>query len=179
MPPAESLGPISLALAIAVGLIAAALGLRQWSEWNHRAPALVDEDRGYFYWQDLRRGIGVIVMVILAVGVGLGARLKPFVVDPSYEPQVVSAVRVLAGSRVEPLIARHANPLFIRVWLCLITLILVLLALALWDSMATRRYARRQRQSLVRERNEMLRDTLLQSGTDRDWLPDDPEQDES
>ena len=51
---------------------------------------------------------------------------------------------------VPPVVARRANPLFLKLWLAVFVLVLVLLALALMDWVATRLYARRQRRALAR-----------------------------
>jgi protein-S-isoprenylcysteine O-methyltransferase Ste14 len=125
----------SLFISLGVTLVAFFLGLRQWYERQSRETDLSEFDRGYFARQDLRRAIGVVVMVLLAVGMWVGARL-------------------------EPTTDRRANLGFVGVWLAVIGLIIVLLALALTDWWATRRYARRMRRSIARERVELLREAL-------------------
>ena len=97
-------------------MIAIFLGLRQWYESRAREPILSDLDRGYFFRQDLRRGLGVGIMLILALGIWIGAR-------------------------IEPRVAGKANLAFVQVWFVVIVLILILLAVALLDWLDTRLYA--------------------------------------
>ncbi len=66
--------------------------------------------------QDLRRGLGVGIMLILALGIWIGAR-------------------------IEPRVAGKANLAFVQAWLVITVLILILLAVALLDWLETRLYA--------------------------------------
>ena len=138
----DDLASSSLLISSGITLIAAFLGLRQWYEWRAREPDLSDRDRGYFFRQDVRRGLGVAVMLILAAG-------------------------LYFGSRIPPRVAGHANLIFVQVWLVISTLIIVMLGLALLDWISTRLYARRQHRSLASERRRILRETLRKKQVDR------------
>jgi hypothetical protein len=131
----DDLASSSLLISSGITLIAVFLGLRQWYEWRARDSDLPDHDRGYFFRQDVRRGLGVAVMLILAVGLSV-------------------------GSRIPPRVAGNANLTFIHVWLAVISLIVVMLGLALLDWISTRLYARRQHRQLASERRKILRETL-------------------
>jgi uncharacterized membrane protein len=148
MPFADDLGATSLMTSLGVTLIAVFLGLRQWYERQAREPVLSSDDRGYFARQDLRRACGVVVLVIIAVGLSVGARV----------PHKM-------GGKV--------NLLFVEIWLVVFILILVLLSLALVDWIATRDYARRHRRAIARERIEMLRETLADADASSPDGPDD------
>jgi hypothetical protein len=157
---ANNLALPSLVLAIAVGGIAVSLALHQWSQWRARDADLVKAERIYFFRQDLRRAVGVLLMSIIAAGIFVGSRIPPLLTDFPYDLDVRQSVRVIGGSWVETWIAGHANPQFVTIWLVVIVLLVTLLALALFDWLATRRYVHRQRQSLARERLEVLRETF-------------------
>src|SRR5437764_11649933 len=100
----DKLASTSLGLSIAIASIAVILGVRQWSERRGRDGDLTDADRSYFAWQDLRRGIGVAVLLILAVGVLVGSRIEPLARVLRLESQTRQALRVLAASWVVPLL---------------------------------------------------------------------------
>jgi hypothetical protein len=138
----DDLASSSLLISSGIALIAIFLGLRQWYEWRARGGDLSDDERGYFFRQDVRRGLGVAVMLILAAG-------------------------LYFGSRIPPKVAGHANLTFVRVWLAVITLIVVMLGLALLDWISTRLYANRQFRSLASERRRILRETLRKKHVDR------------
>jgi hypothetical protein len=138
----DDLASSSLLISSGITLIAAFLGLRQWYEWRAREPDLSDRDRRYFFRQDVRRGLGVAVMLILAAG-------------------------LYFGSRIPPRVAGHANLTFVQVWLAIVSLIIVMLGLALLDWIATRLYARRQQRSLATERLRILREMLRKKHVDR------------
>jgi hypothetical protein len=174
----DRLAATGLLVSTAIALIAGGLGLLQWVERARRAIDLSDDDRIYFFWQDLRRGLGVVLMLIAALGVGIGSRLEPFVTDSQYPAQVVPSLRFLAGSWIEPFLGLQANLPFLAVWFAVIVLVLVLLALALLDWKATRRYARRHRQSMARERSELLRETFWQGDARHNGSTFEPQSDE-
>jgi hypothetical protein len=135
MPPAiaPTTATVSLALAIGVTVVAGLLALRQRHERRQREPLLSDDDARHFARQDIRRAVVGVVMVLLALGVAVGAR-------------------------VEPKLAGRTNAWFLAVWLAVFTLLLVLLWLALLDWVATWAYARRHRRALARERREFFRE---------------------
>ena len=153
MPIAQDLASSGALMSCGITLIALFLGLRQWYESRARGPNLSDLDRGYFSRQDLRRWLGVVIMLVLALGIWIGAK-------------------------TEPKIAGKANVAFVRVWLAVIVLILVLLALALFDWLATRVYARRLRRSLARERVELLREVFGKSASPDDDPSAEPDEDD-
>jgi hypothetical protein len=130
----DDLASHSLVMSIGIAMIALFLGLQQWYLWRARATDLSALDRRYFLRQDLRRGLGVAILLLLALGIS-------------------------AGSRVKPKVAGHVNLFFLEIWLAVVVLVLALLALAFWDWLAIRSYASRQRQSMVRERLELLDET--------------------
>jgi hypothetical protein len=135
MAPAPDQASSSLLISSGITLIATFLGLRQWYERRARETDLSDLDRGYFVRQDLRRSLGVAVMLILALG-------------------------LYVGSRLPPKVGGAASLVFVEVWLAISGLIVVMLVLALVDWIATRVYARRQRRYLAAERLRLLREAI-------------------
>jgi magnesium-transporting ATPase (P-type) len=142
MPIADDLASNSLLISSGVAMIAVFLGLRQWYEWRARETELSDLDHRYFARQDVRRGLGVAVMLIIAMG-------------------------LYFGSRMPPKVAGHANLTFVLVWLAIIGLIIVMLLLAFLDWLSTRLYARRHSRSMARQRLQLLRETLRKTRGDR------------
>jgi hypothetical protein len=132
MPQAEDIPSASLGLAAGLCLIALFLGLREWYERKARKPELSPADDRHFTHQDLRRRLGVGVLLAIAV-------------------------LALAGSRIEPRAVGRQNVLFVALWFLVLTLIMVLLGLALADLLATRAYARRHRREMLRESIEAIR----------------------
>ncbi len=149
MPRADDIPSASVGLAAGLCLIALFLGLREWYERNARDPDLSPADTRHFRHQDLRRRLGVGVLLAIAV-------------------------LALAGSRVEPRAAGRANVLFVALWFLVMTLILVLLGLALADLLATRAYALRHRRQMLRESIEALRRQVRQAATRSRRETDDP-----
>jgi len=135
---ADDLASASLTMSIGITLIAAFLGLRQWYEKQARESDLTDLDRRYFSRQDVRRGLGVAVMLLIAVGISIGAR-------------------------IEPRVNGRANLTCFFVWLGVIGLLVVMIILAGLDWLATRLYARRLRRSMARERIKLLHDVIRES----------------
>jgi hypothetical protein len=111
--------------------LALGFGVWQWLERHRRAPDLPDADRHHFARQDARRLSGSMLMLAIAFGMALGLGLNP-----------------RAG--------RADARLFGIVWLSVFVLLCVLLALAMFDWIATRRYASRHRRALLRERVNAL-----------------------
>jgi NhaP-type Na+/H+ or K+/H+ antiporter len=138
----QDLASASLLLSSGITLIAAFLGLRQWYERRARSDDLSDRDRGYFFRQDLRRGIGVGVMLLLAAG-------------------------LYFGSRVPPQVGGKANATFLEIWLAISGLIVVMLVLALIDWISTRLYARRHQRALLSERRKLLGQAFGKKPNDR------------
>ena len=97
-----------------------------------RDPEPTPADDQHFRRQDQRRAFGSAVMFVLAVA-------------------------LVAGSRLPHLVAGRSNPPFLFVWLGVFLLVFVLLMLALIDLLATRRYARRHRHAMLRERLNLFR----------------------
>jgi hypothetical protein len=129
----------SLALAAGIVLIAVFLGLRQWYEWRARDTELSEADQSYFVRQDRRRYLGVALLLIIALAIAV-------------------------GSRMQPKVAGRVNAIYFDIWLAVLVLVLVLLALALSDWRAIRTYASRQRESITRERLDLLADSYRQTG---------------
>jgi len=151
MPNADDLASTSLMISLGIVLIAAFLGLRQWYEQQARESDLSDLDRDHFTRQDMRRGLGVALMVILAAGLSI-------------------------GSRIAPRVNEHANLTFVEFWLGEIGLLFVLVTMAGLDLLATRRYARRLRRSIARERIRLLREAIRESGLRHSDPPGESEQ---
>jgi len=122
-----------LYLSLGIAMIAVFLGLSQWYERRGRDPELPEKDRSHFRRQDLRRMAGVVLLILLAV-------------------------EIWAGSRIPHRIARRPNPIFVFIWLTVGIELIFLLALAMIDLLSTRRYARRQRRSMLLERLKLIRD---------------------
>ena len=79
----------------------------------------------------------------------------------------------VSGAWVENWVGGHANPLFLAIWLAVIILLVILLALAFFDWLATRRYAHRQRSSIA-QRLEILRETFRRRDALRNGHPPEP-----
>lgn len=127
MPPHDdATAPVSLILAGLVFCSAVFLGYRQYREARHRPPALLPRDEKYFALQDLRRAIGTIVLLILSLALAVGGQMP---------------------TRING----KANLKFIQIWSGVAFLLVALLGLAALDMLATRIYARRQRQQIVDE----------------------------
>jgi hypothetical protein len=140
MPNADDLASSSMTLSFAITMIAAYLGLRQWYERQAREEDLCDTDRQYLVRQDIRRGLGVAVMLLLAAGISLGCR-------------------------IEPRVNGQANLLYFEVWLGVIGLLVTMVALAGLDWIATSRYARLKRADIARERIKLLHDVIRASAS--------------
>jgi hypothetical protein len=125
----------------------------------------------------LRRWLGVLLLLILAIGVLVGSRIEPVTVPWDVLYGVVAGGGVLVDSGIAFPVYWRVNLQFVQVWLVVNALIFVLLGLALFDWRATRRYAQRHRQSMARERIEILRKTLQQSDPRRNGHPREPDQD--
>ena len=122
--------------------VAAFLGLWQWYDKRARRADADATDRLFFKRQDVRRSIGIGMMLLLAIAI--------FLVDP---PETSRSPRSLWQ------LAQLANLSF------LIVLILGLLALALIDALATLRYARRQRRELSQEHAKLMLEVILRTGS--------------
>jgi hypothetical protein len=129
MPPAQAAdatGPISLVLACLVLSAACFLAWKQRRDIRARPADLSPLDRNHFARQDLRRAVGTIVLVLLAVAIGFGGQM----------PHQVNG---------------RANLKFIQIWAGVAFLIAVLLVLALLDWISTSLYFKRHRQILTHE----------------------------
>jgi len=135
---AENLAADSVAMSLGIALVAVYLGLRQWYERKAREPDLSDADREYLSRQDVRRALGVAIMLILAAGISI-------------------------GSRIEPRVNGRANLAYLEVWIGVIGLLIAMVALAGLDWLATSRYARRQRRFIAEERMKLLHDAIRES----------------
>ncbi|APW60326.1 hypothetical protein [Paludisphaera borealis] len=155
MPGATDFQEACRALALGVTMIAAFLGLRQWYERKGRGDLASPEEAGFFRRQDVRRWLGVGVMLALAV-------------------------EVYIGSWVEPRVGGRGNPRFVVVWLVVLSLIIVMLGLALADWLATRAYAARQRKAIFREQLDELRQEIQRRVAERggDSPPELPSEDD-
>ena len=123
----------SVVLSSSVVLVAAFLGWREWSDRRDRAVDLSPEDARHFGHRDTRRTLGIVVMVVLAIG-------------------------LVVGSRVPHKVGDQTNPQFLWIWLGVFLLILFLLSLTMIDWIALRVFARRHRNEILRERLEILQE---------------------
>ncbi len=133
-------------LATGASLVAMFLGLWQLFEKRARSADMEPADRAFFWRQDLRRWVGIGMMFLLAVG-------------------------IFSAGRWDAANAADSGRDLVRVLTVfgLIVLILGLLALALFDAMATFRYARRQSRDLAREHAAIMRELIRHAGgADRD-----------
>jgi hypothetical protein len=131
-------------LALSLGVAGVAVGLVIWQvlERRWRPEGLADDDVKHFAYQDLRRGLVAAVMLLLAAGVYVGARLEPGV-------------------------AGRPNPRYVGTWVGVLALVVLLLVLAMLDWSATRRYAARHRLAIAREGLEILRDEMRRRAAER------------
>jgi hypothetical protein len=122
---------------LALGMVVVVVGLLAWQmlDIRRREPDLSEEDRYHFRRQDVRRGVVAVVMLALAAGIYLG----------SHTPHRLHG---------------RPNPLYLEIWVVVFGLLILLLALALIDWLATRRYARRHRSAIVREGLSILREEM-------------------
>jgi hypothetical protein len=129
-------------------LVTLFLALWQWFDRRSRDPDQNDEDRDFFHRQDRRRHAGVALMVALALAIPAHSLL----------------LSVLPGNsilRYSP----WSGLIFAVIWLVVCVLVVFLLVLALFDLLATRRYARRHRRALAHERSKLMLDILHRSGS--------------
>jgi hypothetical protein len=151
MPPAHDVPSASLGLALGVSLIALFLGLRQWYERRARSHDLSDADRSHFARQDARRNLGVVILFAIAA-------------------------IVVVTTRLAPKVEGKDNPAFAELWLIVLALIVVLLALALLDWLATRVYYRRHRREMIRESFRGIRQEARRSAPENGEHPQGPQE---
>lgn len=125
----------------AAGILLVALFLGLWQKFDQRSrdadPS--PRDRDFFRRQDRRRYVGIAVMVSLGIAIYL---LTPVLNQPK------------------------GNELWLIGLLSLVSvLIVVLLALAVLDWLATRRYARRHRRALNHERSKLMLEMIHRAGS--------------
>jgi hypothetical protein len=132
MPVRDPTGP-GLALVGALIVLAVGFAALQWRERRHRPADQSPADTAYFARKDAGRLGGSLLMLLVAVAMAVGLRVDP--------RAGVTQRRVWAVS-----------------WLVVMALVLVLLAIALWDWVALRHYARRVRRSLDLERRQAAAD---------------------
>ena len=126
-------------MVLAAGVLAVALALIVWHRVEARAPLplLSKEDEVHFARQGVRRRVVAGVMLVLSA-------------------------LIFVGSRMDHRRNGGPNPVFIVVWLVVFGLVLVLLVLAGVDWLATRRFARRSRGTIVREGMALLREEMME-----------------
>jgi hypothetical protein len=129
----KDIATASLLLSSFVLVVAALLGWREWVDRRDRSMELSPEDARHFGHQDRRRTVGLVVLVLLAIG-------------------------LLIGSRVPHKLGNHSNPVFLGIWFAVFLLIFILLALAMIDWVALRIFARRHRGQILRERIAILQE---------------------
>lgn len=125
------------ALAGVLAVLALAFAVAQLRDRRRRRGGLGAADAAYFARQDARRLAGSLVMALLAAGMAAGLAIDP---------------------RAGPADRRA----WAATWVGVMILVLALLALALWDWFALRRYAGRARRELLRERLAATREALDQ-----------------
>jgi hypothetical protein len=116
-------------LLLSLGLLALAafFAVRQRAEKLARADDLSGEDARYFARKDKRRYSNSAVMGLIAVGIA-------------------------AGTLIDPRESHVHRRVFAGIWLAVLSLVLVLVAMAIVDAFATYAYAVRHRQALADER---------------------------
>jgi hypothetical protein len=171
MPKTDSLAWTSLALSAVIVLCALLLGIRQWWEHRTRDTGLAEPERTYFFRQDFRRAVGIILMGMLALGVYVGSRLPTFVTEP--RPPAEHSVDPAVGAAIPPAVGVHPSRRFLAVWLAVFAIIVLLLGLAMIDWISTRRYARRQRRAMSLERLDILRETFRRPDPAQNGPPDE------
>jgi hypothetical protein len=124
--------------ALGILLVAIFLGLWQWFDRRSRDPHPDPKDLAFFQRQDQTRYIGVAVMVAVAL----------FLIVGSSHALELYSTKLLA-----------------LVWLIVCVLIVLLLALAVFDGIATHRYARRQHKALAQERAKLMLEALGRTGS--------------
>jgi undecaprenyl pyrophosphate phosphatase UppP len=134
MPLINDVTPQIWAAAIGILVVAVFLGLWQWFDRRSRDPHTSSEDLDFFRRQDRRRYGGVAVMVAVAL------------------------LFIVGSSRT---LDRVFGPKLLGVWVVVCVLIVVLLALALVDALATQKYARRQLKSLAQERTKLMLEAIV------------------
>jgi hypothetical protein len=122
-------------LALAVAGLALWFAGHQWAERRRRPLDLSAEDTAYFRGKDHRRLAGSVLMGTIAVAMAVGLWIDP--------RSGAEAARTWVAS-----------------WSTVLSLLLVLLVLALWDWLALHAYARRHRSALLREREVLMNDLL-------------------
>jgi hypothetical protein len=129
----ETLSVSTASVALAIGVFSIAVGLLFWLrfERSRRGLDLSDADQKHFSRQDVRRNAGIAILLLVAQGIA---------VSPQIDRQV--------GGR--------PGVLFLLMWLLIFLLIFALLALAFVDMLATRKYANRHRDAILRERSDLL-----------------------
>jgi protein-S-isoprenylcysteine O-methyltransferase Ste14 len=132
MPFAYQAETVSPALSGTVILIAVGLAIWQERDRRSRDRELSPADARHFKHQDVRRWLVVATLILVAVGIGVGSQLHP---------------RTAVGP----------NLWFVRTWLVVCLGVLLLIGLALADWIATSRYARRHRRTLLREGVDILK----------------------
>ncbi len=129
----DELSVTTASMALAVGIFSVAVGLLLWLrlERSNRGENLSEADLKYFARQDVRRNLGLGILLLLAQG---------FAISPQVERRV----------------AGRPSLLFLAMWLVIFALVLFLLTLAFLDMMATRVYAKRHREAILRERRALV-----------------------
>lgn len=125
----------SLILSVAVSTVSTLLLVWLWLDRRNREAQLSKDDELHFSLQDTRRTVVAGIMFVLAAG-------------------------LYAGARIDPRINGQPNVRFVELWLGIAMLVVLLLVLAMFDWVATQRYARRHRRAIVREGLEILRDEM-------------------
>lgn len=129
----ENLSVTTASLALAFGISVVALGLVLWLrlERSMRGDEMSEADRIHFSRQDMRRNVGLAILFVLAQGIAI-------------------------SPRVDQRVGGRPNIVFLLMWLAIFVLLLVLLLLAFLDLAATRLYAKRHRDAILRERTDLL-----------------------
>jgi hypothetical protein len=167
----HSLHWISLAMAVGVAAVAATLAMGVWWERRTREPGLPDSERKYFLIRDLRRGLGIVLLAMIAPGLYVGSRLPTYVAESgAIHPD--GPAESAAGPLVTTALEAHPNRLFLAVWMGVFGSIVLLLGLAMIDWIATRRYAQRHRREMNRERLDLLREALRHAHSAENDLAD-------
>lgn len=140
----EDLSVTTASISLAVGVFSVSVALLFWLRFEraNRDEDLSDADRLYYGRQDRRRNAGLAILLLLAQGIAISPQID----------------RRVAG---------RPSLLFLAMWLFLFLLILVLLGIAFFDMIATRAYAKRHRDEILRARNELFSQIERMARSDR------------
>ena len=147
---------MTLGIAIALIILAVAAYFI-WMQWRtlhvvRTDPKMPADQRRYLVRQCMRRLFGSIVLILLAALL-MGSLFLPY--NPSLEP-----LEKLPPEEQE--LAKGTFRFVISYWITLLMLVMVVMALAVFDLWATARHGMRQQKQLLQEHQEALEAELTE-----------------